>query len=114
MFDRVQTPVFVVDVVVLYGDVRHRGGAEAAGQQPQILLQGRLEHLRFYHRDPVAAGAQPGKRLGNLRPPLLSIGNALCRVSLAGANCSHLPTLLHFCANNWHRWTRPHSVSKSH
>lgn len=46
--------------LVLHGDIRHRGDAQASSDEPEILFSRGLEHLRLYHRRSLASGAGSG------------------------------------------------------
>ena len=63
----------------LFLSVFHRhicgGGCdETDGNEPQVLLQGGLEHLRLYHRVPLPPGAGHGQRLRSIRPQIFQTG----------------------------------------
>ncbi len=61
-------PDIFLSFSVFYCHLCGGGCDETDGDEPQVLLQGGLEHIRLYHRVALPPRAGHGKRVRSIRP----------------------------------------------
>ncbi len=65
---------------VFHCDIRHRGLHQTDGDESEVLLPRRLEHLRLHHRRALAHRARAGQRFRPLGSQVFPSGENLCWV----------------------------------